>query len=63
MPHDDRLFLITGATGKTGAGTVRLLLERGHRVRALVTVRTSVPARWPGPAPRSPCRTCTTSTA
>jgi NAD(P)H dehydrogenase (quinone) len=36
MTDDDRLFLITGATGKTGAGTVDLLLERGHRVRALV---------------------------
>ncbi|QXE33793.1 NmrA family NAD(P)-binding protein [Streptomyces sp. GMY02] len=36
MSHDDRLFLITGATGKTGRGTVELLLERGHRVRALV---------------------------
>ncbi|MDF6045944.1 NAD(P)H-binding protein [Streptomyces sp. JH14] len=34
--QDDRLFLITGATGTTGAETVRLLLERGHRVRALV---------------------------
>jgi NAD(P)H dehydrogenase (quinone) len=33
---DDRLFLITGATGTTGKETVRLLLERGHRVRALV---------------------------
>ncbi|AUA16578.1 MULTISPECIES: NmrA family NAD(P)-binding protein [Streptomyces] len=32
----DRLFLVTGATGKTGGGTVNLLLERGHRVRALV---------------------------
>ncbi|MFD8919238.1 NmrA family NAD(P)-binding protein [Streptomyces sp. NPDC059569] len=36
MTTDDRLFLITGATGRTGAGTVHLLLERGHRVRALV---------------------------
>ncbi|MFJ9207887.1 NmrA family NAD(P)-binding protein [Streptomyces sp. NPDC102264] len=36
MTTDDRLFLITGATGRTGAGTVDLLLERGHRVRALV---------------------------
>jgi uncharacterized protein YbjT (DUF2867 family) len=35
MPSD-RLFLITGATGKTGAPTVQILLEAGHRVRALV---------------------------
>lgn len=34
--HGDGLFLITGATGNTGDTTVRLLLERGHRVRALV---------------------------
>src|SRR3954468_1024093 len=32
----DRLFLVTGASGNTGAPTVRLLLERGHRVRAFV---------------------------
>jgi NAD(P)H dehydrogenase (quinone) len=31
-----KLFLIAGATGKTGRHTVRLLLERGHRVRAFV---------------------------
>jgi len=36
MTTDTELFLITGATGKTGAHTVRLLLEHGHRVRALV---------------------------
>src|SRR5271168_3388260 len=30
------LFLITGATGKTGAHTVRLLREKGLRVRAFV---------------------------
>src|ERR1700739_3168668 len=36
MPDSTEVFLITGATGKTGAHTVRLLLERGHRVRALV---------------------------
>ena len=34
--NDDRLFLITGATGKTGTASVHLLLERGHRVRAFV---------------------------
>jgi NAD(P)-dependent dehydrogenase (short-subunit alcohol dehydrogenase family) len=32
---DDRLFLITGATGKTGGGAADLLLRRGHRVRAV----------------------------
>ncbi|WP_329066750.1 NmrA family NAD(P)-binding protein [Amycolatopsis sp. NBC_01480] len=32
----DSLYLISGATGKTGGGTVKLLLERGHRVRAMV---------------------------
>jgi NAD(P)H dehydrogenase (quinone) len=31
-----RKFLITGATGKTGVHTVNLLLEAGHAVRALV---------------------------
>lgn len=36
MTHDDRLFLITGATGKTGSVTADLLLRRGHRVRAMV---------------------------
>jgi NAD(P)H dehydrogenase (quinone) len=30
------LFLITGATGKTGAQTVRLLRQQGRSVRALV---------------------------
>jgi NAD(P)H dehydrogenase (quinone) len=36
MTEANQLFLITGATGNTGAHTVRLLRERGHRVRALV---------------------------
>ena len=36
MTTNDDLFLITGATGKTGAHTVRRLRERGLRVRALV---------------------------
>src|SRR5260370_14584611 len=34
--NGDRLFLITGATGRTGTTSVHLLLERGHRVRAFV---------------------------
>src|SRR3984893_13966276 len=36
MTETDELFLITGATGNTGAHTVKLLRERGRRVRALV---------------------------
>jgi uncharacterized protein YbjT (DUF2867 family) len=36
MSHDDRLFLVTGATGKTGGGALKLLLGGGHRVRAMV---------------------------
>jgi len=36
MTDDDRLFLITGAAGKTGRVTTELLLDRGYRVRALV---------------------------
>ena len=32
----DQLFLITGATGNTGAPTVEFLLGAGHRVRAFV---------------------------
>jgi NAD(P)H dehydrogenase (quinone) len=36
MSTNDDLFLITGATGKTGAHTVRLLREQGRNVRALV---------------------------
>src|ERR1700752_2088159 len=36
MTESRELFLITGATGNTGAHTVRLLRERGRRVRALV---------------------------
>jgi len=34
--NDDRLFLIAGATGRTGQPTAGLLLGRGYRVRALV---------------------------
>ncbi len=36
MTTETELFLITGATGKTGVHTVGLLRERGHRVRAFV---------------------------
>src|SRR6201993_3527856 len=36
MTESGELFLITGATGNTGAHTGRLLRERGRRVRALV---------------------------
>jgi NAD(P)H dehydrogenase (quinone) len=36
MINNDRLFLITGATGSTGRPTARLLLSRGYRVRAFV---------------------------
>src|SRR5271168_2773580 len=36
MTDTEELFLITGATGNTGAHTVELLRERGRRVRALV---------------------------
>lgn len=33
--RDKKLFLVTGATGDTGRPTVRLLREKGYRVRAL----------------------------
>ncbi|MET7395002.1 NmrA family NAD(P)-binding protein [Dactylosporangium sp. NPDC005572] len=36
MTTNEPLYLVTGATGKTGDRTVRLLLDRGHRVRAFV---------------------------
>jgi NAD(P)H dehydrogenase (quinone) len=36
MTDKTELFLITGATGKTGAPTVGLLREQGFRVRAFV---------------------------
>ncbi|EPD69456.1 NmrA family NAD(P)-binding protein [Streptomyces sp. HGB0020] len=36
MTRDERLFLVTGATGKTGGGAIRLLLEQGYRARAMV---------------------------
>lgn len=36
MANNDRLFLITSATGRTGEPAVRLLMSRGHRVRAFV---------------------------
>ncbi|WP_201359238.1 NAD(P)H-binding protein [Mycobacterium paraintracellulare] len=36
MLTSDDLYLVTAATGNTGAPTVRLLREAGHRVRAFV---------------------------
>ena len=39
MTTKNELFLVTGATGNTGAHTVRLLRERGLRVRAFVHAR------------------------
>ena len=41
MTDTDELFLITGATGNTGAHTVSLLRERGLRVRASRTPLTT----------------------
>ena len=35
-PTESSALLITGAAGKTGGYAARLLLERGHRVRAMV---------------------------
>ena len=31
-----KTILVTGATGDTGRPTVKLLVERGHKVKALV---------------------------
>jgi NAD(P)H dehydrogenase (quinone) len=36
MPTENNALLITGAAGRTGGYAAQLLLERGHRVRALV---------------------------
>jgi NAD(P)H dehydrogenase (quinone) len=36
MTKETTALLVTGATGQTGGYTAKLLLERGHRVRALV---------------------------
>src|ERR1700759_4446637 len=36
MATEQAALLITGAAGKTGGYAARLLLERGHRVRAMV---------------------------
>src|ERR1700738_4158073 len=33
---DEPALLVTGAAGRTGGYAAKLLLERGHRVRALV---------------------------
>jgi uncharacterized protein YbjT (DUF2867 family) len=36
MTTENTTLLVTGAAGRTGGYTAQLLLERGHRVRALV---------------------------
>lgn len=36
MPHDGRLYLVTGATGMVGAALTRRLVDEGARVRLLV---------------------------
>ena len=36
MSHNDKMILVTGATGQQGGATARHLLEQGWRVRALV---------------------------
>ncbi|BBX47758.1 NmrA family NAD(P)-binding protein [Mycobacterium cookii] len=36
QPTDEQALLVTGAAGRTGGYAAQLLLERGHRVRALV---------------------------
>lgn len=33
---DQKTYLITGATGNTGSKAARLVLEKGHRVKAFV---------------------------
>ena len=35
VPNSNKLLLVTGATGDTGRPTVKLLLEKGYKVRAL----------------------------
>lgn len=37
-----RKYLVTGATGKTGVHTIRYLLNGGHAVRAFVHKKTDV---------------------
>jgi NAD(P)H dehydrogenase (quinone) len=38
MTAEENVFLVTGATGHTGAPTVKLLCDAGHRVRAFVHI-------------------------
>lgn len=45
MTHGSKTVLVTGASGRLARHLVPLLLERGHRVRALVH-RTPLPTAW-----------------
>ena len=62
MTDTTELFLITGATGKTGAPTVGLLRERGFRVRAFVHPLMTARRGCTSWAPKSYEVICSTST-
>jgi nucleoside-diphosphate-sugar epimerase len=61
MTDKTDLFLITGATGNTGAPTVGLLRERGFRVRAFVHTLDDRATRCRSKAPKSFTAICSTS--
>jgi uncharacterized protein YbjT (DUF2867 family) len=43
--HNDRIILVTGATGQQGGAVYRHLQNKGYRLRALVRDRNSDQAR------------------
>ena len=61
MVFKDDLFLITGATGNTGAPTVEILRAAGRRVRAFVHERDAGPGISKTSGPKSLTATCRTS--